>query len=82
MEIKVAKHAGFCFGVKKAIEIAEEVAQNNKNTYVGRGIKLRLLGSIFSYNRKKAEKTIKKLPAYVKLSMARKGAKNFKKKTW
>lgn len=35
MEIKVAKHAGFCFGVKKAIEIAEEVAQNNKEkTYV------------------------------------------------
>ena len=35
MEIKVAKHAGFCFGVKKAIEIAEEVAQNNKGkTYV------------------------------------------------
>ena len=35
MEIKVAKHAGFCFGVKKAIEIAEEVAQNNSNkTYV------------------------------------------------
>ena len=28
--IQVAKHAGFCFGVKKAIEIAEEVAQNNK----------------------------------------------------
>ena len=35
MEIKVAKHAGFCFGVKKAIEIAEEVAQNNsEKTYV------------------------------------------------
>ena len=34
MEIKVAKHAGFCFGVKKAIEIAEEVAQNNKQVYV------------------------------------------------
>ena len=34
-EIKVAKHAGFCFGVKKAIEIAEEVAQKNKaKTYV------------------------------------------------
>lgn len=34
-EIIVAKHAGFCFGVKKAIEIAEEVAQNNnENTYV------------------------------------------------
>ena len=35
MEIKVAKHAGFCFGVKKAIEIAEEVAQGNSSpTYV------------------------------------------------
>ena len=34
MEIKVAKHAGFCFGVKKAIEIAEEVAKNNPKTYV------------------------------------------------
>ena len=35
MEIKVAKHAGFCFGVKKAIEIAEDVAQNNQGkTYV------------------------------------------------
>jgi len=34
-EIKVAKHAGFCFGVKKAIEIAEEVASGNpENTYV------------------------------------------------
>ena len=35
LTIKVAKHAGFCFGVKKAIEIAEEVAQNNRGkTYV------------------------------------------------
>ena len=33
--IKVAEHAGFCFGVKKAIEIAEDVAQSNKGkTYV------------------------------------------------
>ncbi len=33
--IKVAKHAGFCFGVKKAIEIAEEVAKSNREkTYV------------------------------------------------
>ncbi len=32
----VAKHAGFCFGVKKAIEIAEETASKNKDskTYV------------------------------------------------
>lgn len=35
VEIKVAKHAGFCFGVKKAIEIAEDVAQRNDGkTYV------------------------------------------------
>ncbi|MBI2541764.1 4-hydroxy-3-methylbut-2-enyl diphosphate reductase [Candidatus Woesearchaeota archaeon] len=35
MKIKVAKHAGFCFGVKKAIEVAEEVAQNSHDsTYV------------------------------------------------
>lgn len=34
--IKVAKHAGFCFGVKKAIEVAEEVAGKNSGqpTYV------------------------------------------------
>ncbi len=33
--INVAKHAGFCFGVKKAIEIAEEVAlKNREKTYV------------------------------------------------
>ena len=34
--IKVAKNSGFCFGVKKAIEIAEEVAEKNtgKSTYV------------------------------------------------
>lgn len=35
MEIIVAKHAGFCFGVKRAIEIAEEVAKSNRGkTYV------------------------------------------------
>ncbi len=32
--IKVAKNSGFCFGVKKAIEIAEEVAEKNGKTYV------------------------------------------------
>jgi len=35
MEILVAKHAGFCFGVKRAIDIAEDVAANNNGkTYV------------------------------------------------
>ena len=34
--IKIAKNSGFCFGVKKAIEIAEEIAEKNigKSTYV------------------------------------------------
>tara|TARA_Y100000310_G_scaffold78181_1_gene74806 strand:- start:4775 stop:5713 length:939 start_codon:yes stop_codon:yes gene_type:complete len=36
MEISVAKHAGFCFGVKKAIDVAEETAAKNDGdkTYV------------------------------------------------
>jgi len=36
MQITVAKHAGFCFGVKKAIDIAEETTAKNKDgkTYV------------------------------------------------
>jgi 4-hydroxy-3-methylbut-2-en-1-yl diphosphate reductase len=36
MNIMIAKHAGFCFGVKKAIEIAKDTASNNKDkkTYV------------------------------------------------
>lgn len=35
MKITVAKHAGFCFGVKKAIDIAEETAaKNDGKTYV------------------------------------------------
>jgi len=35
MKISVAKNSGFCFGVKRAIHIAEEVASNNdKPTYV------------------------------------------------
>ena len=35
MQIHIAKHAGFCFGVKKAIDIAREVAaRNGEKTYV------------------------------------------------
>ena len=35
MQIKIAKHAGFCTGVKNAVEIAEKVAENNRSkTYV------------------------------------------------
>ena len=32
MKIETAKHSGFCFGVKRAIQIATETAQNNKKT--------------------------------------------------
>ncbi|MDP8227504.1 MAG: 4-hydroxy-3-methylbut-2-enyl diphosphate reductase [Candidatus Celaenobacter polaris] len=32
MKIETAKHSGFCFGVKRAIQIADETAQNNKKT--------------------------------------------------
>ena len=35
MQITIAKHAGFCFGVKRAINIAEQVAsKTNEKTYV------------------------------------------------
>jgi len=35
MEIMIVKHAGFCFGVKRAIDIAENIALKNKEkTYV------------------------------------------------
>ena len=34
MKIITAKHAGFCSGVKKAIEIAEETAKNSSKVYV------------------------------------------------
>ena len=37
MEVKVAKTAGFCFGVKRAVEKAYEVADAQK----GAGIHLR-----------------------------------------
>ena len=33
MKLMIAKHAGFCFGVKRAIDIAEHTALNGK-TYV------------------------------------------------
>ena len=33
MEIKVAKTAGFCFGVKRAVELVEEQLKHGKNVY-------------------------------------------------
>lgn len=34
MKIHVAKSAGFCFGVKRALEIALQTAKNNKSVYM------------------------------------------------
>ena len=31
MDIIIAKTAGFCFGVRRAVSIAEDTAKNNKN---------------------------------------------------
>ncbi len=33
MEIKVAASSGFCFGVKRAIDLAEKIAETNKEVY-------------------------------------------------
>ena len=33
MEIKVANSSGFCFGVKRAIDLAEQIAETNKEVY-------------------------------------------------
>ncbi len=47
------------------------------NHYTGRGIRFDILGSIFSRNRFKAEKTIKSLPREHKIGIAKKGARKF-----
>ncbi len=56
------------------------VKNPKSKTYIGRGIRIRVLGSLFSNNRYKAEKTIKKMSPEVKRSLARKGAREYKKK--
>ena len=58
--------------------------QNIKNhkPYTGRGVSFRLIGSIFSSNARKAEKTIKNLPREEKIKIGRKGAINYKKRFW
>jgi predicted GIY-YIG superfamily endonuclease len=55
--------------------------QNEMNirSYVGKGVKFRLIGSLYSKNRFKAEKTIKKLPRRGKIYLGREGAKEWKK---
>jgi 4-hydroxy-3-methylbut-2-enyl diphosphate reductase len=33
MEIKIAKHAGFCFGVRRAVDLAEKALENGQKVY-------------------------------------------------
>ena len=33
VKITIAKSAGFCFGVKRAIDLAEDIASKNKEVY-------------------------------------------------
>lgn len=65
--------------------VSQRVLEHKKSqltsakTYVGKGIKFTLLGSIFSKNRFKTEKTCKSLSPKQKLKLAKYGAKNFRK---
>ncbi len=54
--------------------------KGNSRTYTGRGIAFKLLGSIFSSNRFKAEKTAKSLSRSEKEGLARYGASRYGKK--
>lgn len=49
-------------------------------TFVGKGESIKLLGSIFSQNRHKAEKTIKGFSPAKKRNLAKRGARNFIRK--
>ncbi len=57
-------------------------AQNTGNTksFTGKGVSFELKGSIFSQNRFKAEKTIKKMSPAKKRSIAKGGARQFRRK--
>ncbi len=54
--------------------------QKKKKGYTGKAVRLKLLGSIFSNNRFKAEKSCKKLSSSSKKRLARFGARKYKKK--
>lgn len=58
--------------------VGEHISKKNPNSYTARGKSFKLLGSIFSGNRFKAEKTIKRLPKKTKINLARMGARRFK----
>ncbi len=59
-------------------EHKENQYEHNTKTYTGRGVKFKLLGSIFSGNRFKAEKTCKTLHSGDKRKLAKYGARKFR----
>ncbi|MEA1963311.1 MAG: hypothetical protein U9M94_03700 [Patescibacteria group bacterium] len=63
---------------KRFGEHINEVKKSNSKTYTGRGKRVELLGSIFSNNRFKAEKTIKKMSPSAKQRLAKSGARKYK----
>lgn len=67
---------------KRVGEHIKEVKKPGSKTYTGRGTGLRILGSIFSNNRFKTEKSCKKLTPTQKKALAKKGARNVKKRGW
>lgn len=56
------------------------VKSSSSRSYTGRGTGFKLIGSVKSSNRFKAEKTIKKLSPSKKVAIAKAGARRYKKK--
>ena len=65
---------------KRVGEHIKEVKKSNSKTYTGKGTGFKLIGSIFSNNSFKAERTIKSKSPKAKRGLAKKGASNYKKK--
>jgi len=61
-------------------EHIDNIKKGNTSTYTGRAESVKLLGSVYSKNRFKAERTIKSLSPEDKRGIARSGASKFKKK--
>jgi predicted GIY-YIG superfamily endonuclease len=64
---------------QRAGEHMADQRSGNTRTYTGRGTRFKLLGSIFSRNRFKAERTVKSLPREEKIGLARYGARRFRR---
>ena len=58
-----------------------DVKRGNKKTWVGRGTYAKPIGAVWSTNRHKAERTIKKIPSEQKRSFFKSAARK-RKKAW